>query len=39
MIFGSTNNSFCSGFASIIQMKFEMSMMVESTLFLGLQNK
>jgi len=39
IIFGSTDNSLCKGFASIMQGEFEMSMMGELTFFLGLQIK
>jgi len=39
IIFGSTDNSLCKGFASIMQGEFEMSMMEELTFFLGLQIK
>nr|CAH66492.1 H0321H01.1 [Oryza sativa]CAH66516.1 OSIGBa0142C11.4 [Oryza sativa] len=39
IIFGSTNASFCEEFSSIMTKRFEMSMMVELTFFLGLQVK
>ena len=39
IIFGSTDNSLCKGFASIMQGEFEMSMMGELAFFLGLQIK
>jgi len=39
IILGSTNNSSCEGFTSIMQGEFEMSMMSELTFFLGLQIK
>ena len=37
IIFGSTNDQFCSRFVKIMQSKYEMSMMGELTYFLGLQ--
>ena len=37
IIFGSTNDQLCSRFAKLMQRKYEMSMMGESTYFLGLQ--
>ncbi|KAG2404657.1 Retrovirus-related Pol polyprotein from transposon RE1 Retro element 1 [Vigna angularis] len=39
IIFGSTNDSLCEGFAQIMQGEFEMSMIGELTFFLGLQIK
>ena len=39
IIFGSTNISFCKGFASIMQGEFERSMIGELAFFLGLQIK
>ncbi|XP_017428806.1 uncharacterized mitochondrial protein AtMg00810-like [Vigna angularis] len=39
IIFGSTNDSLCEGFANVMQCEFEMSMMGELNFFLGLQIK
>ncbi|XP_047181711.1 uncharacterized mitochondrial protein AtMg00810-like [Vigna umbellata] len=39
IIFGSTDDSLCEGFANIMQGEFEMSMMGELNFFLGLQIK
>jgi len=39
IIFGSTDNSLCEGFAILMQGEFEMSMMGELTFFLGLKIK
>ena len=39
IIFGSTNNAYCSEFSDIMQGEFEMSLMGELTFFLGLQVK
>ncbi|KAK6115470.1 hypothetical protein DH2020_007739 [Rehmannia glutinosa] len=39
IIFGSTNKEMCDKFSSLMQGKFEMSMMGELTFFLGLQVK
>ena len=39
ILFGSTDNSLCKVFSSIMQGEFEMSMMGELTFFLGLQIK
>ncbi|KAK6123568.1 hypothetical protein DH2020_042689 [Rehmannia glutinosa] len=39
IIFGSTNREMCEKFSNLMQSKFEMSMMGESTFFLGLQVK
>ena len=36
IIFGSTKQSLCEEFATLMQGKFEMSMMEELTFFLGL---
>ena len=38
-IFGSTNESLCEEFSSMMQGEFEMSMMKKLNYFLGLQNK
>ncbi|KAI3681393.1 hypothetical protein L6452_36188 [Arctium lappa] len=39
IIFGSTNESYCKKFESLMKSEFEMSMMGELTFFLGLQLK
>ena len=39
IIFGSTNNAYCSKFSDLMQGEFEMSLMGELTFFLGLQVK
>lgn len=39
IIFGSTNESLCREFESLMQGEFEMSLMEELTYFLGLQIK
>jgi hypothetical protein len=39
IIFGSTNQKSCTKFSKVMMQKFEMSMMVELTYFLGFQVK